>query len=227
MITEKERYLLSIIDSLTRSDSEKLKVTTTVNIKESYPYIPICFGRIFEYLLLVKSLIIKDLGILEFSYYKPPATGKPKFIDYGAGTGLNVCFASNLGFKACGIEIDEETMSRHGFDHYAVLDLRKGDLNDKQIYIKDEYDVVFFYSPFYNQDKEIQFELNAISTVKIGGYVICPGPGRMENFFDNYKKGYKGHLNPKRKYIVNFHNKMKNFEKVETSQDYPIFKRVK
>lgn len=228
ILNETESILIQIIDAITQGEASKLKEISEVNKKESYPYIPIGFGNILRSLLLVKQLILKDLNIPKFDHWSIPETGKPKFIDYGAGTGVNMYLALLMGFKPDGIEIDEKTLRSSEFTKYSHLNLMKGDLNDDTIYKKNKYDVVFFYSPFHDHLKEIKFELNAISTVKIGGYVIPPSPGKMTGFFNCYKKNDRQCIRNDRQETILFYNKMKDFEQVNESVFHSsIFKRIK
>jgi hypothetical protein len=226
MITEREDILIKLINAQSGNQSEKLKPSSTVDRKESYPYIPYHIDILFEQLLFIKDKIIGEQKIPAFDCYKQPAKGKFKFIDYGAGTGLNMYLATILGFESHGIEIDEETMKKCGFDRYSHLNFVKGDLNDKSLYKKDEYDIVFFYSPFHDKEKELNFELEAIKTLKIGGYLIAPHPGVFADFFNHRNNNYTVDLKSKKS--QNFYNQMKRFEKINIISDYsPMFKRIK
>src|ERR1700742_3927917 len=98
MITETEGLLMSIIDQFARSQRNIIQDIATVNKKESYPYIPISFTRVFSALATVKELILKDRGEVNLSMHALEDS-KPKFIDYGAGIGINMYLAYQLGFK--------------------------------------------------------------------------------------------------------------------------------
>lgn len=223
MITNNESMLLNIIDSISRGRSDEIKRSKykdfEFNKSGSYPYIPIAGRIFFESILAVKNAI----NLITPFDISTLIKNKPTFVDYGAGTGIPMRIAEYLGFRSNGIEIDDECIknavwySNKGNAFY----LEKADLIDFNTFVGRLYDVVYYYCPFLNPDKELEFELNAIKTVKVGGYIIAPYPGLLATYHLNHRSRYNYGLNYENKIV--FYNQMKNFEHI---QDF-IFKRIK
>lgn len=227
MITTNEDVLLRVIDALCQKTGEKVK-KLIYNNKEfdrvnSYSYIPIRSEQFFRSILIVKEALnfIKPFG-RDIVTKKP----RPTFVDYGAGIGGPMYFATQFGFHAYGIEIDDNCLnncitSNCKHDTY-TFELEKGDLTDDTVFIDKSYDVVYYYCPFISSNKELEFELKAIKTVKVGGYIIAPYPGRLSEFYKYYKNKYIYGLDEDEN-KTKFYNKMKNFEHVQDD----VYKRIK
>lgn len=210
---EKEKRLFECIDMLSHHISngdrnEKYQK----NLKEqkidgSYPYIPFYFQRFTE---------ILDLLTEKIKVY----TSHPQFMDYGCGPGLTCHYTKQLGFLVHGIEYNKKLIPKYNGYIY------EGDLEDEDTLfpLKDKFDVVYWYSPFNDPVKEILFEIRALNTVKIGGYVICPDPGFAYNCkkYTNNKTSQPKSIEKK---ILN--QLLKNFEIPKTDKFYPILKRLK
>lgn len=220
-MTENEQILLGVIHSLCTKRSDNIRKIYS-NAPDSYPYIPISINLFFKTILSVKERLKKEKSF-DFNGYNPE-NEKPTFMDYGAGIGVTMHIAKLLGFLPYGIEISQECLNESYFYNPSGRSfLEKLDLTDESTFLGRSYDIVYYYSPFSTNEKEIQFELNAIKTVKIGGYVIAPPPGRLREYIINYKNKYEFNLPTVKNYRTEFYNKMKNFEEVE---EY-VFKRIK
>jgi len=219
---DREYMLLSLIDNIVQNQSFKIR-KEQIRLKGSYPFIPINIPAFFESLIIVRELLYAE------------STNGLKFIDYGCGIGITMLIARKLGFEISGIEYDDKIIENSLFSIYEPKNpIIKGDLTDKKLYKNNQYDVVYYYSPFEDYMKEVEFELNAISTVKIGGYIIAPPPGRMVEYLSNYKSEFKWNLNngdiEQSKIRAKFFNEMKNFERIKsehTTYHHSIFKRIK
>lgn len=197
--------LLNIM-SLLISKLPKCKTTITSRQKDgAYSFIPISSSYVFNSIRFVKSLL-KGNG--------------HTFIDYGAGFGIVVKIAEELGFDAKGIEIEkfyiENSISRY-------KSIKEGDLNDLNLYLDKKFDVVYYYSPFEHRDKKEIFEIRAISTLNVGGYLIAPTPGVFASYFISRSKNEKYILDKGSECSKTLYNLAKNFDKVGDC----IFKRVK
>lgn len=170
---------------------------------KSYPYIPFNVQYFVEILSFVNNLIeLKEKN----------------FIDYGCGVGLTCTIAQMMSFHATGVEYDKDLIYpvKWPRGEYILADLKEEETWKKL----HRYNVVYFYSPFKNIDQEILFEINALETCKVNGYVICPPPGDAFEFkkygveIDNVQ--YK-----------DFHKLLNSFKIVNSPRQYPILKRIK
>lgn len=173
----------------------------------SYAFIPLMYSYFIKLLTIVKPLLNLNINKM------------PTFVDYGAGVGWTLYVANQFGFKAEGYEIQKELIE---YFYYPLSSkLVYGDLRTDEPF-KENYDVVYFYSPFSDSKSEIEFEIKALKTVKVGGYVICPVPAqilRVSSFkYDRDNKKLKNQLIKLKK----------NFEQVKIEKEYyPIYKRLK
>lgn len=202
MKTAEER-LISCIDYLTKYIANKNRKSINTG---SYPYIPFNFTNFTRVLNFVKDLIKTDY---------------PTFIDYGCGVGVTCNYASQLGFITHGIEYDKELISP-----YSDYIIKVGNLEDEDLLFsrRQLYDVVYYWSPFTDFKKEIIFETRALETVKVGGYVISPSPGKafeIKKYGKNYCKESKLIL----QILESF--KIAEPPKGGMNYEYPILKRIK
>lgn len=103
-----------------------------------------------------------------------PVTGNyPKFLDAGCGIGQIVHLAQYVGYQAYGIDLDDDMLKegRKMFSKYHNRPfLTKADITKYRNYSK--YDVVYYYCPMNNHDKEVKFERYVDKKVKIGAIII-------------------------------------------------------
>lgn len=225
-LTDNERILTYIIDSFCRSKEieNRPKYEDRLKRKGSYSYIPFDTNYFYAYIATVRSKIMEQKGLTSLDE-STQVQKRPTFIDYGAGIGVTVKIAERLGFFTTGIEIDDKLINLCNTGYGAKI--VRGDLTKPTVFAGKSYDVVYFYCPFYDREKELEFELKAINTVKVGGYLIAPHPGLIEEYYGMFKTSFNT-LNSKSKVKaelnkIKFYNKMKNFEKINSS----IFKRIK
>jgi SAM-dependent methyltransferase len=97
---------------------------------------------------------------------------RPKAVDAGCGGG-NIMFLMYLaGFKPYGLEIDLSAIkiAKQFFKAYDIdAIIERADIL-KHDYSK--YDLVYFYLPLCNRDKEFEFELQVLRTLKVGKLVL-------------------------------------------------------
>lgn len=168
---------------------------------ESFHYIPFHFHSFTELLNITKKLIPFD---------------NPKFIDYGCGVGLTVRYAELIGCLPKGIEYNEKFCKNN-----CLIDF--GDLKDPSIFKKDYYHIAYWYSPFKSRSFEIPFEILALQSVRVGGYVICPSPGLA---YERCSQPINKFLTPQYK---PFYEELKNFKRVKFKEDHsyhPILQRI-
>lgn len=211
-LTIRERRLLNTIGVLI--NRKKKSFGPTEIKKESYPFIPIDTTRLFYYLEFAYEELYKDRRGEIFN-----------FVDYGAGIGNVLDFALGYGFTVKGFEVVEEYLQSTN-----NIFIEKGDLTDPKVFSSKRkyYDVVYYYCPFLNSEKEIEFELRAIETLKIGGILIAPGPGRFSSFFSHRKHGWHGDI--KGENAKTLYNKTSNFEQLGEGKEWSyneVFKRIK
>lgn len=210
----KKRNFINIIDRLSQAfkhSEQGSKNSQAIRENGSWHYIP------FNTQAFISALEIVDIKL----------RGKDNltFVDYGCGIGATLSIAASMGFSAVGYEINEDLFCiacmnftfSNGYNEYGHVEVNKADLESESVYKNKQYDVVYFYCPFNSNRKEDSFELKALDTVKIGGYLICPLPSRCPEAWNklensNYYSEYNELI-----------RKLKNFEKVE----HHIFKRIK
>lgn len=90
-----------------------------------------------------------------------------KFVDVGAGLGFKVRIAKEFGFEADGIEFDKryiEFARKYFGTNLIYKDALKANYKD--------YDVIYFYQPMCDGEKQEQLEDRIISTMKDDAIVI-------------------------------------------------------
>lgn len=144
--------------------------------KGSYEYIPYNTRCFVEVLNTIK----KDY---EERYARSFASVFPKFIDAGCGLGVKLVLAAAMGFQTTGLEIDCELIERaediFALDHdfwfgspHQIPGIINQDVLDHDY---QAYDVIYFYCPFVNRDKEEAFEKRVHSQMKQGAYLVAVG----------------------------------------------------
>lgn len=138
----------------------------------SYSYIPIDACQFLDCLFDLETALSQD------SDYTDPdlAHRRVDFVEAGCGPGRNVMLAQST---------DRFEFRRvHGFDiSPEVIDwgrkvFRLGDtieVGDCNTFDFSEWDVVYFYRPFADPDKQTEFEDRLVKTLRTGAYVIGCG----------------------------------------------------
>lgn len=172
--TSNEFYLLNIIERFVNSEKDKLKSKVEeVKKKGSWDFIPYRSQYIFNNLLEIKKL-------------EPRRS--LSFIDYGCGIGNASLIADVLGFDAYGLERELPYIEIAKGLLYNKNRIISGDLEIHDF--KPNYDVVYFYCPFQDRDKEYKFEKKVVASVPIGGYLMPTSCGIFANdYIDNLYKG--------------------------------------
>jgi len=117
------------------------------------------------YIPLSIDVFYRSLNICKSNINNP----RPSFVDFGCGPGILVQIAKEMGFNAIGYEINGYLIDLLGYHR----DIINGDLSNQNLF-KKEYDVVYFFQPFTDTTKEVEFEINAFKSTKVGGYMIIP-----------------------------------------------------
>lgn len=173
---EQIEHLLNLIYNLTKtyeSLQRKVRSPQEVRTEGSFEYVPFSAKFLYQNLKVIEKLMEN----------KGKTTSKPLFIDYGCGIGATLAIAKMFGYDCRGIEINKDYI-RDWVCYDPYCQITEGDLTNKEIYEKFHYDLVYYYCPFTNHTKELAFEIEALSTVKIGGFVIAPSPGYLMRMFD-------------------------------------------
>ncbi|MEZ0229114.1 MAG: class I SAM-dependent methyltransferase [Planctomycetota bacterium] len=118
----------------------------------------------------------------------PPSSARQwRFLDAGCGIGDKVFLASDMGFEAHGVELDESLIraAKRRFEARQVsadsytpprgdrLTLYRSDITR---FTYSSFDVVFFYCPFSDPVAEGRFERRVWDQVAPGGFVIACAP---------------------------------------------------
>lgn len=188
---------------------EEEKERFEIACKGSYSYIPYQLHDLDKHLNKVNKLLLRHSKTDE----------KFSFVDYGCGIGITLVLARSFDFETTGIEIDKQCLnaSKYQLFNSNTLELN---LEDESTYRDRKFDIVYFYCPFVGRDKETIFETRALSTVRIGGYAIVPGPGRALSSIDTANSK---NLIPTSMDECSFYKMLRNFKLIE----YPIIKRIK
>ena len=94
----------------------------------------------------------------------------PRFLECGSGFGFIGALARELGFTVTGLEIEPKyiKMSRRLFPSVRI---EEADLLTFDRY--DEFDVVYYYGPFADDDFQARFERRIEETVRPGGIILA------------------------------------------------------
>lgn len=92
-----------------------------------------------------------------------------KFIDLGSGLGFICALAAKEGLKVDGIEINPIYIewSQKFFPEIKIYNMNIWDFNNYQ-----DYDIVFYYLPFFKPEFIESFRIRIENSVKIGTYII-------------------------------------------------------
>lgn len=115
--------------------------------------------------------------------------GIRKFLDAGCGIGNIMVLAKEIGFDVHGLEIDPKTIAKakevfphiHGhIEKYNILTYKD----------YGKYDVIYYYQPLRDKDREVRFELRVENQMKVGAIVFPIGKDSFEISLD---KRFKRH----------------------------------
>lgn len=219
-MTKLEEDLSNLVTSLSRKIGEDLKKDCETPSPKGYPYIPFCTRNFVKALTFIMD-DIRETEPLAF------AKRNKTFVDYGAGIGIMVDIASKMNFHATGIEINDTAIKYS--ERICQVEVYKGDLTNIKTFDQKEYDVVYFYCPFHEHTTECTFELNALNTVKIGGYVIAPAPSKTFHIHTGIRSNWVGFMEKASDTYRSLYKKYKNFKEVEGFNylSQYILKRIK
>lgn len=166
MTSSPYRSLIIALERALTNDSEEF--ARKKHVKGQYQYIPFEVDRFIEQVAAVREL----LGYKEtFS-----------FIDIGCGIGSKVVLASALSFRAHGIEITRRyvTIARKVVANGNMGCVYAYNANDPQIiqgnafkHDYKPYDVIYFYCPMVDREKQRVLEEHIVKTAKSGAYIIA------------------------------------------------------
>ena len=131
----------------------------------NYPYIPNSYKTIAEYLSTAISFISK--------YIKHH---RLRFLDAGCGIGNIVALASAIGFKAHGIELNEEYLkiarklttcmeNKPYFECANIITFNKYHM----------YDLIYYYVPIQDHILQNAFETHLVRKMSVGAFMLPSG----------------------------------------------------
>jgi SAM-dependent methyltransferase len=111
--------------------------------------------------------IIAQLAVARAAVTAESAT----FLDCGCGLGVVAFLAHQFGFRAAGVEIAPEyvELARHFFA--PPVQIEEGDLCTFDRFA--DFDVVYYFAPFADADKQIEFELRLEAAVRPGAVILA------------------------------------------------------
>jgi SAM-dependent methyltransferase len=96
---------------------------------------------------------------------------RKKFLDAGCGIGNILMLARAIGFGGCyGLEFDDETLKIAKTLNRNEAVIKRRDILTFEKY--SQYDVIYFYRPFCNDEKQMLFEEHLYSSMSVGAIVI-------------------------------------------------------
>lgn len=115
--------------------------------------------------------------IVEYYNKKGISIHSLKFLDAGCGIGNILMIANLMGFNAYGIEIDSRNIriaKKLVTNSYRIrFEITKGDILTFKNY--SHYDVIYFYYPLYDYEKQKRFEAKLVNDMKVGAIVMQYG----------------------------------------------------
>jgi len=161
----KDAVLLSTLKTIAKRQSEHIFANAKINVDKWF-YIGCDLDMFYDTL----QILGEKLGCLPNTIDYFNITPTKKFLDVGCGTGLTLHIARALGFDAYGIETDEAALSllqsTHGITDRIIIEDALKYSNYK------DYDVVFMYRPFNNEDLQRQLETHIMASMKQHGILI-------------------------------------------------------
>jgi hypothetical protein len=107
------------------------------------------------------------LNILSDIYETTKDMKNPKFIDIGCGIGTKVLIASNL-FDAYGIDCNQNLI-----DISKIIGCKNTSCCDIFDYDFSQFDILFYYRPFYDDKIYETFENKIYTETKVGSIIIA------------------------------------------------------
>ena len=154
-------------------------------------------GNSYTYVPLYLKTFITTLRLIKKDYYERngEAAVRPSFIDAGCGLGVKLIIAQGMGFDITGLEIDDKVLERAE----EIFCIDKLNIHRQDILEHDysEYDVVYFFCPFHNAEKEKEFERRIQSQMKPGAYLMGysqktdPPEDQFDEFADGHDPFYR------------------------------------
>ena len=140
--------------------------------EESYGYIPLDLGHYFECLFDLETALVNDKD------YRDPDLRhrRVSFVEAGCGSGRNVFLLKVTDRFEFGT-VQGFDLSKPLIDHgRRVFGLGK-DICTRDCMKFDyaPFDVIYFYRPFSDHDKEMAFEDQLVKSMKKGAYIIGCG----------------------------------------------------
>jgi len=155
--SKKVDYLCELLDAI--QDTSQLELCSYYKVPEdgSYPFIPLRTKRFVAALSIAMELA------------QPNRLGRPNFLDVGCGDGTKVLIASAFGCNASGIEHDPECVKR-ARSLYRRTSIETVDALQYEHY--GDFDIVYFYCPIRDTEKQILLEQRIASQVRPGTILI-------------------------------------------------------
>ena len=96
---------------------------------------------------------------------------KPRFIDVGSGIGDKVLLAHLLGFKASGVEYNQDTysLSKYFLRDWDHIDLYRGDALEFGF---TDYDVIYMYCPIADSTLMTKLHFRVMDQMPVGSVMI-------------------------------------------------------
>lgn len=144
----------------------------------SFEFVPV------EPFLLVREFEMLSQALSEDERWSGHKVEPAKFMDAGCGVGNVLQFARTVFFTRNkmlfhGIEYDERTADRAEWFLNCEMNkdfkIIRGDILTFRNYV--DYDIIYFYRPFYNYDLQDKFELYVREQMKVGAVLIIHGTG--------------------------------------------------
>ena len=142
--------------------------------QESYSFIPISTAYVTHQLITAYDhLIKKQKSFSSLQTTKSfPICDPLSFLDAGCGTGNIMLLAFCTGFcPAYGLEVDSAVIKIAKIINPLFRSIKKQNIMTYKEYGK--YDVVYYYCPFCNKEKQTKFEERVEDQMKIGALLIA------------------------------------------------------
>ena len=157
------RIASTVFDSMQRKISSQIH-SERENHPKSYWFIPHDTAYTIDQLILVHDYIAKAIKRKLYS-------GQFNFLDAGCGTGNILLLAAAIGFNVKGLEHDSKIIKLAKIINPLYNDIKKQDILTYKEYGK--FDVIYYYRPFRDNDKQTEFERLVENQMKIGSLLIA------------------------------------------------------
>ena len=192
-LDKEKSFFLGLVQNVLRNEETHQRATrrTECEKKSQWFYIP--NSNIMTVFSTLKR-VYDDF--LRHSKRKDPSGNyhRPKMLELGSGLGIISRMGYNLGYKATGIEIDDDLLEKSNkmfgnTDYCSLINFVKGDAMKQATRIKNS-DLIYFYSPF-TRAKAKQFLQYVIkhSTKGTYLYMVCHCDEEYKEIEVQIKKG--------------------------------------